>query len=447
MLNKSDFLGTQKISKLLFRLSMPSVVAMFVMSLFQIVDTIYVGRGIGTLGIAGITIAMPIIIFLMAIAQMLGIGVSSIISRALGSKDLEKGKQTFGNYLSLLLISSIIFIFLGINYLKDILLFFGATPEIFPYAYDYLQIIFYGVFFMMFVMSANNIVRAQGHAKISMGIMLSSAVANIIFTPIFVFGLDMGMKGAAYGTIISQFIAALAVIAYMLSNYNSIRISFSDLKLKSKIITEILFIGSSSFARQISMAIMIVVINNLLVIYADNITIAAYGIVHRVMVFLVMPMFGLIVGLQPIVGYNYGAKKYQRVIDVIKLSAKYTFIVSLISYLIIMLFPQFVTSLFTSDKELMDISSSILRIAFMVFPIVSIYLIAGGVYQSLGKVRPALILSLLRQVIVLIPLSIIFAKYFGLYGIWFAFPISDLISGSVSTIFLRKEIKNLKSLI
>ncbi|MDA3855166.1 MAG: MATE family efflux transporter [Candidatus Woesearchaeota archaeon] len=439
MKNESSFLGKEKVSKLLFKLSMPSVVAMVVMSLFQIVDTIYVSRGIGSLGIAGITIGFPIIMFLMAIAQMFGVGVSSIVSRALGSNDLEKAKQTIGNYISIMFLTSLFFIILGNYFIDPMLYFFGATPDIFPYAKDYLQILFYGIFFLMFAMSANNIIRAQGHAKISMGVMLSSALANIIITPIFIFGLDMGMKGAAYGTIISYLFSSLGVIIYYFSDYNSIKLSFKDLKFNKIIISETIAIGLSSFARQVSMAIMILVVNNLLVIYGTNTTIAAYGIITRVMMFLVMPMFGMVLGMQPIVGYNHGAKKPQRVIEAIKLSSYSVSLVGLFSFSIIMLFPNFVASLFTSDIQLLEATASILRTVFLVFPIVGIYLIAGGVYQSLGKVKPALLISLLRQVILFIPLVIIFSYYFGLAGIWFAFPISDLIAGIVAIFFLRKE--------
>lgn len=441
MQNKSDFLGKEKVSKLLFRLSMPSVVAMVVMSLFQIVDTIYVGRGIGYLGIAGITIGFPIVMFLMAIAQMFGVGVSSIVSRALGSNDLEKAKKTVGNYLSIMFLTSIFFIVLGNYFIEPMLYFFGATPDIFPYAKDYLQILFYGIFFLMFSMSANNIIRAQGHAKISMGVMLSSALANVILTPIFVFGLDMGMKGAALGTILSYLFSTLGVIIYYFSSYNSIKLSLGDLKFNKVLVYETISVGLSSFARQVSGAIMILVINNLLVIYGTNTTIAAYGIITRVMMFLVMPMFGLVLGMQPIVGYNHGANKPKRVIEAIKLSSYSVSIIGILSFSVIMLFPHFVASLFTSDLELIEITSSILRTVFLVFPIVGIYLIAGGVYQSLGKVKPALLISLLRQVILFIPLVIIFAHYLGLIGIWYAFPISDLVSGIVAIFFLRREVQ------
>ena len=438
-------LGEQKISKLLLNLSLPATIGMMVNALYNLVDTIFVGRGVGALAIGGLTIAFPIQMVIMAFAQMIGIGAASAISRSLGAKNIEKADYVAGNSFLLIVILSSIIAAIGLTFTEPMLRLFGATDTILPYAKDYITIILWGSVFFSFAMSSNNLIRAEGNAKVAMATMLIGAILNIILDPIFIFVFKMGVKGAALATVISKFVSFLYVLTYLYSGKSSLKVKLHHLKPKMHIISEILTVGFASFARHVTGSVVAIVVNNSLRIFGGDMALIIVGIVHRVTMFVFMPLFGVVQGMQPIVGFNYGAKKLDRVKETLKLSLITTTIIATFGWLIIELFPFAIIGIFTRDTEIIEKGSTIMRIVISVIPVIGIQIVGAALFQSLGKAVPSLILALLRQVLLFIPLVIILPRVLGLglWGIWIAYPAADILSVVLTVLFLKSELKKM----
>lgn len=441
----STRLGEQKISKLLLNLSLPATVGMLVNALYNLVDTIFVGRGVGAIAIGGLTVAFPIQMIIMAFAMMIGIGAASAISRSLGEKNIERADYVAGNsFLCVIILSAIIFA-LGLIFTEPMLRIFGSTETILPYAKDYIKIILWGNIFFSFAMSSNNLIRAEGNAKVAMASMLIGAIFNIILDPIFIFIFKLGIKGAALATIISQFISFLYILTYLYSGKSSLKIKLHHLKPKINIIKEIFAVGSAAFSRQVSGSIVAIVVNNSLRVFGGDIALIIVGMLQRITMFMFMPLFGVIQGMQPIVGFNYGAKKYDRLKEAVKLSLITATALATFSWLIVELFPAAIISIFTTDTEIITKGSLVIRIAVSMIPFIGIQIVAAGLFQSLGKAVPSLVLSLLRQVLLFIPLVIILPRVWGLriMGIWIAYPAADILSVILTVLYLRSELKKM----
>lgn len=444
MSDRNEMLGNEKIPSLLWKLSLPATIGMLVNALYNVVDTIFIGYGVGSLAIGGLTIAFPIQMLIMALAQMIGIGAASAISRSLGAGDKEKADYYAGNSYSLIIILSIVFVALSITFLDPLLRLFGASDTLLPYARDYMSVIFYGSIFFSFSVSSNNLIRAEGNAKVAMFTMLIGTVINIILDPIFIFVFDMGIRGAALATIVSQFITFLYVIRYMYSGKSMLNLKPHHLALKGQYIKEILTVGAPAFVRQVGGSFLAIILNNSLVFFGGDLAIAAYGVINRVIMFIFMPMFGVVQGLQPIAGFNYGAKKFTRVNEVIKLSIKILVIYATIGSAIAFLFPETIFRIFTNDAEVINIGASALKIIVLGLPVVGIQIVSSSIYQSLGKAKPAMFLSMLRQIIIFIPLVLILPRIggLGIVGIWLTYPISDLLSTAISGMMIRREMQS-----
>lgn len=438
-------LGEERIGKLLVNLSVPATIAMMVNALYNLVDTIFVGRGVGALAIGGLTIAFPIQMVIMAFAQMIGIGAASAISRSLGAKDIEKADYVAGNSFLCIIVMSSIIAAIGLIFTEPILRFFGSTETILPYAKDYITIILWGSVFSSFAMSSNNLIRAEGNAKVAMATMLIGAILNIILDPIFIFVFKMGVKGAALATVISKFVSFLYILIYLYSSKSSLKVKLHHLKPKMHIVIEILAVGSASFFRQVTGSVVAIVVNNSLKFFGGDIALIIVGILHRVTMFVFMPLFGVVQGMQPIVGFNYGAKNLARVKETIKLSLIITTAIATFGWLIIELFPFTVIGMFTREPEIIDKGSTIMRIVISVIPVIGIQIVGSALFQSLGKAVPSLILALLRQVLLFIPLVIILPRILGLglLGIWIAYPAADILSVVLTIIFLKGELKKM----
>lgn len=438
-------LGEEKISKLLVNLSLPATIGMMVNALYNLVDTIFVGRGVGALAIGGLTIAFPIQMIIMSFALMIGIGAASAISRSLGAKDVEKADYVAGNSFLLIVILSSIIAAIGLFFTEPMLRLFGATDNILPYAKDYITIILWGSIFFSFAMSSNNLIRAEGNAKVAMATMLIGAILNIILDPIFIFVFKMGVKGAALATVISKFISFLYVLTYLYSGKSSLKVKLHHLKPKMRIIIEILTVGSAAFARQVTGSVVAIVVNNSLRFFGGDMALIIVGILHRVTMFVFMPLFGVVQGMQPIVGFNYGAKKLDRVKETLKLSLITTTAFASFGWLIIELFPLAIINVFTRDAEIIEKGSTIMRIVISMIPLIGIQIVGAALFQSLGKALPSLILALLRQVLLFIPLVIILPRVFslGLLGIWIAYPAADILSVVLTVLFLISELKKM----
>ena len=445
--NKSNFLGTKKITDLLFNQSYPAVIGLLVLSLYNLVDTIFIGHGVGSLGIAGLTISFPLQMIFIAFSQALGLGAASIISRALGSNQIKKAEQALLNCFSLILISSFAITALVMIFMEPLLRLFGSTPEILPYAMEYMNIIILSTVFIVFISALLHVIRAQGHAKFAMVAMVVGIGINIILDPIFIFWFDMGIGGAALATVIGHVFASMLVLYYFVSDRSFIKVRFDKFVFDWEIVKEIFSIGSSSFARLVSGNIIFIVVNNTLALYGGAIAIAAFGIINRVIMMIMMPVFGIVQGMQPIIGYNYGAKKYKRVKDVISLGIKVTTGLCILAFIILYGFADFIASIFTTEIELIEMTIPALRIIVLMLPIIGYQVVAAGVYQSMGKAKSAFFISILRQVVILIPLLLILPIFFQLEGVWYAFPIADLLSGIVIAYVLYLENKKLRKMI
>jgi len=443
MNNKTRILGEMSIGKLLFKMSVPATIGMLVMALYNVVDAIFIGHFIGSVGLAAVSIVFPIMMIIIALSVGFGIGASSLISLEFGKKNIENANHIFNNFLfsitSISIIISIIFYF----FIDEILIFLGSNTQIFPFAKEYFLIIIFGIFFQMFSASVNNIIRTEGAAKTAMITMIIGAVLNIILDYVFLVILNYGISGIALSTIIAQFFQFLFTLYYFVFSKSTLKIKINYFLPKIIIIKQILSLGFPSFVRQSSMSIVGIIMNNLLKNYGGVLEIAAYGIIFRVLMMIIMPAMGIVQGVQPIIGFNYGAKKYIRVKETLKLSIKISSSIMLFTYLLVMIYPEIFIKIFSTDPKLIETTSSFIRIMFLLIPFIGFQFIAGGFFQSIGKAKPALIISLFRQIIMLIPLLIILPLIFGIMGIWYAYPISDFISLILTYYLFNKEYNKL----
>lgn len=433
----------QKISKLLLNLSLPATIAMLVNALYNIVDTIFIGRGIGYLGIGGLTIAFPVQMVIMAIAQMVGIGAASAISRSLGAKDYERANHVAGNSFLSVGILGILICIIGLTFIDSLLIAFGATDILLPYAKEYLQVILIGSIYFPFAVSGNNLIRAEGNAKAAMFSMMIGAITNIFLDYLFIFPFNMGIWGAALATILSQLLSVIYVLYYIYGNQSTLKVKLRHFKPDWEILRETITIGFSSFARQVAGSIMAIIMNNSLGFYGGELAISVYGVVHRVIMFLFMPMFGVIQGMQPIVGYNYGARNFGRVKEAVKLAIMTTTVFALVSTLFGELFPHIIIGMFDKDPELIKNGVYALRIVISMVPIIGVQIVGAALFQSLGKAIPSLFLTLSRQVLFFIPLVILLPRIYGLglLGIWLTFPLADLLSTIFTAILMNREMR------
>ncbi|MGM0509008.1 MAG: MATE family efflux transporter [Fusobacteriota bacterium] len=444
-MKNENLLRKAKIPKVLFQLALPAIIAMMAYAMYNVIDTIFIGRGVGALGIAGVSIVMPAQILFMGLAQLIGIGATSIFSRKLGERNYDEVNRVAGNtFFSLTLMGIILFI-IGVSFPEEIIGLFGATEEIYPYALEYGKVIFLGALYISFPIALNNFLRAEGNAKDAMFSMLIGIVLNCILDYIFIFIFDFGIAGAAYATIISQFASFLYIIWYFKGQKSVVKYKLKYFKLNVRILKETCSIGVSSFARQSASSIIIVILNRSLAIYGGNMSIAVYGIIMKVVLFLIMPMFGLIQGMQAIAGYNYGAKLYDRVIEVVWLSIKISFIIGFVGTGFVQIFPEAIMGIFSDNRELILQGKNAMRIVVAVLPIVGVGITGSVLSQALGKAVPAFIFSLLRQVILFLPLMLILPRLgLGVTGIWLAFPIADLIATFIIGIYLLREEKKME---
>jgi putative MATE family efflux protein len=444
--DRQKLLGEAPIGKLLLQLSVPATIAMFVNALYNFVDAIYIGQGVGFLGMAGLTVAFPIQMFILAVAQMVGIGGGALISISLGEGNVEKADNVAGNAYLLTVVLGIVIMVFGSIFIDPILKLFGATEAVLPYAKAYMSVIFIGAVFFSFSVVGNNLVRSEGNAMVAMISMLLGAGLNILLDPLFIFTFDMGIRGAAIATILAQFMSFLYLLRYMYSGKSLFAIKPHHLVPHPAYMSEILKLGFPAFSRQVGGSILAIFLNNSIVHYGGDVALSAYGAINRIISLLFMPMFGVLQGFQPIAGYNYGAKRLDRVRDSIKIAMVVLLIMATTGWAIAQLFPEGIMRLFTSEPEVVKIGTQAIRLIILAIPFVSIQIMSASVYQSLGKPGPAFFLSLLRQFILFIPLMYIIPAVtgLGLKGLWITFPVADVISTIVSIFMMMKLSKEMK---
>lgn len=436
---QSERLGTEPIPKLLAGLSVPAMVGMLVMALYNAVDAIFIARSVGTIGVAAISIAFPVQMIVMALAGAIGIGGASIVARRLGAGRSDEANQVFGQVISLVLVVSGLFALVAFILLDPLLILFGASEALLPYARDYLGIILYGTIFFAFGFSMNNIIRSEGNAKVAMGTMIVAAGLNLLITPLFIFGFGWGIKGAAGATVVAQALTVFYVAYYFRSGRSSLTFRPAYLRLNFSVLKEIVSIGSSAFFHQVAGSLIFVVANHVLISQGGETALAVFGIIHRIVMFTILPMLAIMQGVTPIVGYNYGAKHYDRVSAAIKLAYKVAWWMGLAVFLLVMIFPRQLLAIFTSDPQVIEMGTKALRLMFALCMTIGIQMVTGGVFQALGKARAALILALARQVLFLIPFLLILPLLLGLTGVWLAYPLSDLIGFLIGLVYVYRH--------
>tara|TARA_R110002050_G_scaffold13303_2_gene42343 strand:- start:2894 stop:4231 length:1338 start_codon:yes stop_codon:yes gene_type:complete len=437
-------LGTEKISKLLIKQAVPASIGILVMSLNMIVDTIFVGRWIGIMAIAAITVVLPIAFFISSIGMGIGIGGASIISRAFGAEKYDTAFKTFGNQITLTVGLSVLFVIIGTYFSLPILQLFGANGEIVVPATEYFKVVIYGVPFLAFAMMGNPVIRAVGQPKFAMYAMIIPAITNILLDILFIKVFDWEMFGAGLATAISYTFSGLYVLGFFLSSKSGLHISAKNFLLDLKIVKEIIFLGGVTIVRQGAISLLIIILNFTLFKYGGEISIAIYGIINRVMMFALFPVLGVTQGFLPIAGFNYGAKDSKRVKETINTAIVYGTGVALLIFIGIVVFPDAVVGIFTKDTELLSKTPNALLITFLATPVITTQLIGSAYFQAVGKALPALILTLLKQGIFLIPLVYILPKFYGVTGVWMAFPIADVLATTITFVYLKRELtKNL----
>ena len=438
-------LGTQKISKLLIKQAVPATIGILVMSLNMIVDTIFVGQWIGVLAIAAITVVLPIAFLISSIGMGIGIGGSSIISRALGANNQEKAFLTFGNQICLTVILAILFVVLGNVFSVPILNLFGAKGEILPIASEYFGVIIYGVPFLAFAMMGNPTIRAEGKPKFAMYAMMVPSVLNILLDILFIKYFNWGMYGAGLATSIAYASCGLYILYFFLSSKSELQIIPKNFKLDFKIVQEIAKLGGVSIVRQGAISILMIVLNYSLFTYGGEISIAVFGIINRVMMFALSPVLGVTQGFLPVAGFNIGAKKNDRVKETIKKSIYFGSILGTLVFIGIVIFKEQIIWIFTNDATLLEKTPDAMLVVFLVTPIVTMQLIGSAYFQAAGKAMPALLLTLLKQGIFLIPLAYFLPIYYGIDGVWWSFPIADTLATIITVLVLKREVsKNLR---
>jgi putative MATE family efflux protein len=439
--NNSSALGTDPIPKTLLKQALPASIGILVMSLNILVDTIFVGQWIGSIAIAAINVVLPVSFFIAALGMAIGIGGSSIISRALGTNNLKKARRTFANQITLTILITISFVFFGLYFMESIVPMFGGKGAIYEPSKIYYTIVLYGVPFLALSMMGNTVIRAEGKPKYAMYAMMIPSVGNIVLDIIFIKYLNMGMGGAAWATTGSYVLCFVFVFWFFSSNKSELKINFSDLILSNSIVKEISSLGSITLARQATVSVTYLLMNNILYNYGGEVSVTAYAIVGRLMMFALFPVYGITQGFLPIAGYNFGANNYERVKDVIYIAIKYASFFATIVFLILMIFPENITKIFTTDVNVIRETPPAMRWVFLATPIIAIQLIGAAYFQAIGKAKIGLLLALLRQGILFVPLILILPLFFGEIGVWISFPISDLLATAITALILLREIK------
>lgn len=438
----SQDLGTQPIGKLLIKQAVPASIGILVMSLNILVDTIFVGNWIGATAIAAINVVLPVSFFIAALGMSIGIGGSSIISRALGGDKTEKALKTFGNQITLTLLFTVTLVVFGLYYVDAIIPAFGGKGTIFEPAKIYYKIVLYGVPFLALCMMGNTVIRAEGKPKFAMYAMMIPSVGNLVLDYVFINLMGYGMEGAAWATTASYLLCFVFILWFFASKNSELKIKFSHFGLQKNIVKEIGSLGFVTLARQAVVSITYLFMNNILYDLGGETSVTSYAIVGRMLMFALFPVFGITQGFLPIAGFNYGAAKFLRVRLVINTAIKYAVILASMIFVLLMVFPEAITKLFTQDAEVIKETPSAMRWVFAATPIIAIQLIGAAYFQAIGKAIPALLLTLTRQGFFFIPLILILPMFYGELGVWMSFPISDVLATIVTAYYLNKEIKS-----
>lgn len=434
---------TKNILLLLIEFSLPAMIGMLVNAIYNIVDRMFIGNSpdLGSVGLAGISICYPVTLILMAISLMVGMGGATRFSIFLGRGDREKAGKYIGNALTITVIFGLVFMIFGNIFLEPLLKVLGASQTVLPYAKQYLSIILFGAVFQCVAMAGNNFSRAQGNPKNAMISQMLGAGFNILFDYILIMIFHMGMTGAALATIGGQCLSAIWQLTFLFGKRTIIPINRELLKLKMVYVIDIIKTGIPAFLMQISNSVLNIILNSTLVKYGGDVALSAIGIVTSVQTLLLMPITGLMQGQQPLISYNYGARKMQRVKETIRYAAIGATIISVVGFLAVQLLTKNIVYMFNDEKEVVSLCCKALHIWFMLLPVIGCQIMFANYFQAVGKIKISSILNLLRQVIILIPSILILSQLFGLFGIFYAVPLADGMAFVITMILFLKAIK------
>lgn len=440
-------LAGKEIGPLLLSYYIPAFISVITSALYNIIGRIFIGQGVGHAALSGLTVVFPIMIIVMGFGMLFGIGSGIMTSIALGKKDKAHAEKILGNALTLMISVSLILTIAGFAVKVPLLKSFGATPETIGYANDYLNIILLGTVFAITGYGLNSSIRSEGNAKAAMYSMLISISINIILDAVFIFGLNMGVTGAALGTVIAQFVLAVYVIAHFRGEKSVLQLHLSNMVPDKKIISGIVSSGMAPFVMQIANSVVQGVFNTQLIRYGGDISVAVMGIINSVATLFIMSVVALNMAAQPILGYNFSAGNYRRVKETLTLAVKYATLLSVIAFILGELFPHWIILMFNNNEELIAKGVPGMRIFMMMLPIVGFQVVASNYFQSTGKVYLATAMTLTRQVLFLLPLLLFFPRILGLNGVWISTPISDGLNALFVFYLLRKSVRQLDVLI
>ena len=437
-------LANEKIPRLLLHYAIPAVVGTMVNALYSVVDRIYIGQGVGAMALSGLALTFPILLFLQAFGMLVGAGTAARVSIHLGKKENDVAENVLGNALILTLILSVITITVSLVFMKELLIWFGGSEQTIPYAEEYLYITVPGNILAGLSFSYNAVMRASGYPRKAMITMLIGAFLNVILDPIFIFGLNMGIRGAAIATVISMAVSAAFVMHHFIQKDSIVRFHRKYFTLKPKIVIAIVSIGMSPFAMQLAGSMVNVLMINALKNYGGDYAVGANGIITSFAMLLVMFILGLSQGMQPIVGFNYGAGNIHRVMETLWLVIRIATVTTGVGFICSWFFPNLLVRAFTNDPLMLSISANALRLSLMAFLVVGSQVVIAQFFQSIGIAWKSMVQSLSRQCLFLIPAILILPDYFGLDGVWLAAPLSDLLAAVTAWMFLWHQIKKFK---
>ena len=441
-------LGTKKIGSLLKEYAVPAIIAMTASSLYNMVDSIYIGhiREVGSFAISGLAVSFPLMNISSALGTLVGVGAATMISVLLGQRNYQAANKVLANEVTLNTIIGIVFTFLTLLWLDPILTFFGASENTLPFARGYMRIILLGNVITHLYFGLNAVIRASGNPRLAMGLTLFTVISNSILDPVFIFVFDMGIEGAATATVLCQMMALVYALRYFLNQKEFLHLPKRIFALDWRIARESLAIGMGPFLMNLAACIVALFINQQLRRYGGDLSLGAYGIVNRLTFFFIMIVMGLNQGMQPIAGYNYGARRYSRVKEVYFMTAKWATLVLVFGFIVSMAFPGVAVGIFTNDPALKEIATKGLQTMNIILPVVGFQMVATNLFQCLGMVRKSILLSLSRQLLFLVPSVYLLPYWLGIKGVWYSFPISDLLASIMTFLFLVNLVRKLNRL-
>ncbi len=441
-------LGSEKIGTLILKFSVPAIIGMVVSATYNIVDRIYIGNAadLGPNGLAGITVSFPLMLIQLAIGVLFGVGGATLFAIRLGQKKPQEAEQVLGNALVLLVVTGLSYTIFGEVFLNPILQLFGASETVLPYAADYLRVIFLGSVFQIVSLGMNHFVRADGSPKIAMMTMFIGAGINIVLDPVFIYGFGWGMAGAAWATILAQAVSATWVVLYFIGKRSHHHLHKVNLRIQPALIQQIAALGLPGFLLQLASSVLNTVLNKSLLTYGGDLAISGMGVINSVQTFLVMPVIGLNQGVQPIVSFNFGAHQIQRVREAILKAMGIATVIVGTGFLVTRFFPSLLVALFNRDAALMAFTVPALSTWFLMLPVVGFQILGANFFQAIGRYKTAMVLTLTRQVLILIPAVLILPMLYGLQGILYAAPIADGLAAVLTLIVFLKALKELENI-